>query len=171
LFASCEYDRGDIIAQKSFDIKYPIKINEAIVQIKPLYFDLVKDIYNNILQGKELPRKKQDENKATYSLWLDEQDYFIDWHNWSAKKIKRFVDATDYPYDNAKSYLNNQVVKFIDVEIVDDVKVEHRKRHIGKIIFIDEYPIVVCKKGLLKLIELKDENDNNFMINFRSRFE
>ena len=171
LFASSEYDKGDIIMQKSMNINYPIKINKAIENIKPLYYDLVKDIYTLIIQDKQLPRQKQDESKATYSMWLDSEDYFIDWQNWSAKKIKRFVDATSYPYDNAKAYLNGKIVKFIDVEVVDDVKVENRKRHIGKVIFIQDSPVIVCKKGLLKLVDIRDEKDNKLMINFRSRFK
>jgi len=171
LFASNEYDKGDIIMQKSMNINYPIKINSAIEQIKPLYYDLVEDIYTLILEDKQLPRQKQDENKATYSMWLDGEDYFIDWQNWSAKKIKRFVDATSYPYDNAKAYLNGKVVKFIDVKVLEDVKVKNRKRHIGKVIFIQDSPVIVCKKGLLKLVDIQDENDDNLMINFRSRFK
>jgi hypothetical protein len=50
-------------------------------------------------------------------------------------KIKRFVDATSFPYDNSKAYLNNDIVKFIGIEVINDVKVEYRKRHIGKVIF------------------------------------
>ena len=172
MFASSEYDRGDIIMQKSMHIDYPIKIDEAIEQIKPLYAKLTCDIYSLIKEDKELPRIQQDENKATYSMWLDNEDYFIDWQNWSANKIKRFVDATNFPYDNAKAYLNNDIVKFIDIEVIDDVKVEHRKRHIGKVIFFqDNYPVLVCKTGLLKLIDIRNEEENSFSINFRSRFK
>jgi methionyl-tRNA formyltransferase len=172
LFASSEYDRGDIIMQKSMHLNYPIKIDKAIKQIKPLYAKLTCDIYSLIQEDKELPRAKQDENKATYSMWLDSEDYFIDWQNWSAKKIKRFVDATSFPYDNAKAYLDNNIVKFVDVEVIGDVKVEHRKKHIGKVIFIkDGYPVIVCKKGLVRLVDIRDENDKELIINFRSRFK
>lgn len=171
LFASSEYDRGDIIAQKSFEINYPIKINEAIEKIEPLYFELVDEIFTEIKNGEQLNSKKQDESKASYSLWLDNEDYFIDW-SWSADKIKRFVDAVGYPYDNAKAYLNSEIVKFIDVEIFADVVVEHRERHIGKVIFIKNgIPVVVCSDGLIGLKEIRDEKDNEIFINFRSRFK
>jgi methionyl-tRNA formyltransferase len=170
LFASSEYDKGDIIAQKSFEINYPIKINEAIEKIEPLYFELVDDIFTIIQNEKELTSIKQDESKASYSLWLDSEDYFLDW-SWSAEKIKRFVDAVGYPYDNAKAYLNNQIVKFVDVEIIEDVVVEQRERHIGKVIFIkDNMPVVVCSDGLIGLKDIRDKNDNAIFINFRSRF-
>lgn len=172
LFANSSYDTGDIIMQKTMDINYPLKISEAIKQLKPLYFELVRDIYNLILKDKQLPTQKQNEQEATYSLWLDDKDYFIDWKNWSAKKIKCFVDAVGFPYDNAKAYLNSKVVKFINVDIVEDVRIEHRERHIGKVIFIkDGYPVVICEKGLISLIDIQDKDNNKLLINFRSRFE
>ncbi len=171
MFASSEYDKGDIIAQRSFEINYPIKISEAIDKIEPLYFELVDEIFTTIQNKDKLKATQQDESKATYSLWLDSEDYFIDW-SWSAEKIKRFVDAVGYPYDNAKTYLNDEVVKFLDVEIVEDVVVEHRERHIGKVIFIKEgIPVVVCSDGLIGLKEIRDKNDNEMFINFRSRFK
>lgn len=169
LFADCKYDRGDIIAQKSTDFRYPIKIEEAIRQIEPLYFDLVDEIYTRDLAGEPLTGYKQDDNQATYSLWLDHEDYFIDWA-WSAEKIKRFVDAVGYPYDCAKSRLNNEVIYLKEVDVLDDVVVEHRKRHIGKVIFIEQVePVVVCTQGLLVLKEITDANGKMAQINFRSR--
>jgi methionyl-tRNA formyltransferase len=171
LFASSEYDKGDIIAQKSFEINYPIKIGEVINQIEPLYFELVEDIYTTIKDNKKIQAIKQDESKATYSLWLDSEDYFIDW-SWSAEKIKRFVDAVSYPYDNAKSYLNGKIVKFVDVEIIEDIFVENRERHIGKVIFIkDGVPVVVCRDGLIGLKDIRDSENNEIFVNFRSRFK
>jgi len=170
LYATHEYDKGDIIAQKSFEINYPIKISEVIQKIEPLYFELLDEIFTQIQSGKQLNATKQNESKASYSLWLDSEDYFIDW-SWSAEKIKRFVDAVGYPYDNAKAYLNDEVIKFIDVEIVENIVVEHRERHIGKVIFIkDGVPIVVCSDGIIGLRDIRDENDNEIFINFRSRF-
>ncbi|MBD3843931.1 MAG: hypothetical protein IE909_19065 [Campylobacterales bacterium] len=171
LFASSEYDKGDINAQKSFEINYPIKISEAIDKIEPLYFELVDEIFTEIQNGEQLNATKQDESKASYSLWLDSEDYFIDW-SWSAEKIKRFVDAVGYPYDNAKAYLNDEIVKFFDVEIVEDVVIEHRERHIGKVVFIkDGMPVVVCSDGLISLKDIRDVDNNEMFINFRSRFK
>jgi len=170
LFANGLYDSGDIISQRFFQIKYPLKIDGAIDIIKPLYFSLIEDIYTKLLNNIELDSKKQDDIKSSYSLWLDDKDYFIDW-KWSSKRIKRFVDSVGFPYDNAKSYLNGNIVKFFDVTIIKDIKVEHRERHIGKVVFIDNgVPVIVCKKGLLGLIKITDESDSDLFINFRSKF-
>lgn len=171
LLASNEYDKGDIINQKSFEINYPTKISEIIDNIEPLYFDLVDEIFTQIQNDEELNVIKQDESKATYSLWLDAEDYFIDWA-WSAEKIKRFVDAVGYPYDNAKAYLNGQIVKFVDVTIIEDVEIEHRNRHIGKVIFIkNRIPVIICNNGLIGLKNIRNKNDNEILINFRSKFQ
>lgn len=170
LFADLKYDEGQIIGQKSVAFVYPLKIESAIKQIEPLYFDLVREIYKVIQAGNHLKALEQDHSQATYSLWLDNEDYFIDWQ-WSAEKIKRFVDAVGFPYDGAKATINEKVVNFEEVEVVDDVYVEHRERHIGKVIFIDKMPVIVCASGLLKLLKISDEKRNPLNINFRSRFK
>lgn len=170
LFADVKYDEGEIIRQKSVEFSYPLKVESAISQIEPLYFDLISDIYKAIQSGENLQASAQNHSKATYSLWLDQDDYFIDW-KWSAEKIKRFVDAVGFPYDGAKARLNEAIVKFVDVEVVDDVKIEHRERHIGKVIFIDTTPVIVCVSGLLKLLEFSDIAGQSLNINFRSRFK
>tara|TARA_X000000368_G_scaffold373165_1_gene323987 strand:+ start:1835 stop:2734 length:900 start_codon:yes stop_codon:yes gene_type:complete len=170
LIASNDYDEGDIISQKKLKIDYPIKINKAIKVITPLYLELVDEVYKKIKSNEKIRLKKQDHDSATYSLWLNSDDYFIDW-SWDAERIKRFVDSVGYPYDNAKAKLELKTIKFVDVEIVDDVFIENRARHLGKIIFKrDGHPVVVCSSGLLKLIDIRDCEDKTININFRSKF-
>ena len=169
LFASSEYDKGEIIEQAILRIDYPMKIKELICRIEPLYFNLVNQIFSKI--KKNITSKAQDEKQASYSLWLDKVDYFIDW-SWSAEKIKRFVDATGSPYDNAKSALNGKIVKLVDVKVAKDVNIEIRERHIGKVVFMDRgSPTIICGQGLLSISTLLDNNNNNIKIDFRSRFE
>jgi len=170
LVASENYDQGNIIAQKKLEIKYPIKINEVIDRILPLYFYLVDKVYRKIKTNDIFEVTRQNEKEATYSLWLDNEDYYIDW-SWSAEKIKRFVDAVGYPYDGAKAYLDRKIVNFVDLDVVNDVIIENRDRHVGKVIFIkNKFPIVVCKRGLIQLVDIRN-NENNFIhIKFRSKF-
>ncbi|MBK2026301.1 formyltransferase family protein [Francisella philomiragia] len=169
LFANSEYDKGDIIAQKKIDIKYPVKISDMIRRVEPLYYELVEEVFISIKNNETLISIKQDESKSTYSLWLDDEDYFIDW-SWSSTQIKRFVDAVGYPYGNAKTYLDNKIIKVINAEIVEDVYIENRDRHIGKIIFYDDHPIVICKNGLIAFKDLVCEDLKKIKIKFRSRF-
>lgn len=169
LTAHKNYDEGPILGQECIDITYPITIRKAISLIEPLYFQLVEDIYTRIAEDKLLAGCEQDNERATFSLWLDEEDYFIDW-TWSAGKIERFVNAVGYPFDSAKTKYRDQVIKVKEVEVVDDVAVEHRERHIGKVIFYDDVPIIVCGSGLLKLNQLEDSAGQAIKVSFRTRF-
>jgi len=170
LFANSEYDKGDIVAQEDFKLDYPVKIDAVIEQINPVYFNLVSKIFQDINKGVQLYATKQNEANATYSLWLNNEDYYIDW-SWNSEKIKRFIDAVGYPYDGAKAYLNRKTINFVDVKVIKDVAVESRSRHIGKVIFIkDGLPVVVCKEGLIQLVDIRDDESSPVFVNFRSKF-
>ena len=56
------------------------------------------------------PQKKQNEKEASYSLWRDEEDYFINW-SLGAKTIERTINATGFPYSGARTNMENQIVK------------------------------------------------------------
>ncbi len=151
LFASDEYDKGNIICQEKTAINYPIKIQDAIQKVAILYSNLVIEIVNKIKNNQTIISFPQIEEDATYSLWRDNQDYFIDWDE-SSTSISRFVDAVGFPYNGAKTKMDDKVIIVTSVSIYKDVKIENR--HIGKIIFIhDGKPVVVCKIGLILIEE------------------
>lgn len=173
LFASEKYDEGDIIESKSIDISYPIKISKVIELITPCYITLVKKIAKLILCDGEIHCAPQNHVEATYSLWRDEEDYFIDWSQQS-NYIKRFVDSVGEPYSGARTTLNDksQIIGISEVEVVQDVTVIDRDKHIGKVIFFEnKCPVVVCGSGLIRILKtFQVENNNIKSINFRSRF-
>lgn len=172
LYAVEEYDKGDIIWQKAIDIEYPIKIQQAITLISLLYGEAVVEIFNLLKNGHEIKRKMQEESEATYSLWRDENDYFINWET-SSQQIQRFCDAVGYPFKNAMTFVNGKKIKILEVEQHPDVTVETRDNHIGKIIFMEKgMPIVVCKNGLIKIkkYEYIDNINSERILNFRSKF-
>lgn len=155
LFATDDYDKGDIIAQSETLIDYPITIAEAIDAIQANYVSLGLEIADCISRGGTFRATPQAEDSASYSLWRDEEDYFIDWTA-SATTIRRIVDALGFPYKGAASVLDGKVVRLLKVEALDDVQIENRTP--GKVIFIrDSRPVVVCGQGLLRIDELKDD--------------
>lgn len=169
LYAKKDYDSGDIIFQYKTKVKYPITINDAILIIGTLYQKMIIKIIKTLINKKELPRTHQNELKSTYSVWRDEDDYFIDW-NQSAVDIKRFVDSVGYPYEGAKTYLRKKVIFIKNVEIIS-IKIE--VLHIGKVVKIkDGYPIVICKKNALIILEALDEDGNSIVpfSKIRTRF-
>ena len=114
---------------------------------------------------------QQDESEATYSLWLDESDYQIDW-NWDSSHIRRFIDATGYPYKGAFTYISGSKVRVFTAEEEDDVEIENRIP--GKVIFCrNGEPTIVCGTGLLKLKNAVFEDTMEDVLplhKFRTRF-
>lgn len=171
IMANNEYDRGDIISQVSLNIKYPIKIEKAIEQITFCYIKILNQLVIKFNSNTELEKKKQIEKKASYSLWLDEKDYYIDW-NKSAKEIRRFIDSVGYPYNGALSSIDGIKVRVLDAKELPDLQIENR--HPGKVIFLrNDKPIVVCGKGLLLIETLIDDSNNKNLLplkKFRTKF-
>lgn len=166
LLGSGEYDRGAIISQRRMKVDYPAKIQNVIENISPLYLDLMIDFLNKIEKKQPIRGEEQDEQLATYSLWRDQSDYYIDW-DWDADKIKRHIDAVGYPYAGAKTLLDDQELIIKEASIVDDVKIENRK--IGKVIFKRENGLViVCGKGLLLVKDFY--TSNNELFNYENKF-
>jgi len=173
LYASSEYDKGNIIGQSSININYPIKIQQAIDLIAPLYSEVLLDSLKKLCSNSSFEGELQNCDQASYSPWLDAVDYYIDW-KWSASKIRRFVDAVGPPYDGAKIISGEKIFRVFDVEEYGDITVEHRERHVGKIIFMHKQkPVVICGEGLLLLdnIESLDPSYAVEKMPFRTRFK
>ena len=150
-FANDEVDKGDIIEQQKVGISYPIKVESAIEKLLPLYGDICINIIDQIKGGLQLKGIPQEEKEATYSLWRDEEDYFIDWKN-DARYIQRFIDAVGLPYKGAASRLQGRVVRIYDAEIASDLVIMNRDP--GKILMAKEdHILVVCETGILKIIQ------------------
>jgi methionyl-tRNA formyltransferase len=171
LFASDYYDAGPIIMQKSMDIHYPLKIADAIALISEIYSKIVNEITHKIISNNILLSTPQDEKKVTYSLWLDEEDYRINW-NCDSDYIIRFVDAVGLPYKGAFSILENKKIRIIECIEETDVQIEYRTP--GKVLFIrNDRPVVVCGRGLIKIITAHYDSNNESIFplpKFRNRF-
>ncbi len=172
LFADNEYDKGRVVVQSEKSIDYPITISEAIDLMCDIYIEIARKLVRSINEGEELRGVDQDESQASYSLWRDVEDYWIDW-KWDSGKIKRFIDAVGSPYAGARTYCNEVTAIIYGAQLVDDVAVNDRLSAIGKVIFIDDgYPVVVCGKGLIKITGIKS-NDGESLVplnKFRTRF-
>lgn len=170
LMASEEYDRGPVIGQEAIEISYPITISEAIELLEPCYQKLAVEVASSILRG-DMVSTVQNEANATYSLWRDEQDYFIDW-TWDAERIKRFIDSLGFPYKGAATILEGETFRIRECETLNDVYIENRS--VGKVIFMHgDFPVVVCGTGLIKIRSMdKDDSTGSALPikKFRSRF-
>jgi methionyl-tRNA formyltransferase len=149
-------DEGPILGQRSFQVAYPAKIEAVLSHQASLMAELAVDIVSRWQAG-SLSAVPQDEKQATYSLWRDQTDYIIDWTQ-PADAIARFVDALGFPYEGARTTLENNWITVHEVAVVTDLPFEIRTP--GKIWQIKEgKPTVVCGAGLLR-IELAQNSDH-----------
>jgi methionyl-tRNA formyltransferase len=160
LWATDEMDAGDIICQSSISIDYPITIAEAIQKITDCYKQVIVFILETLLANKALPFLPQDIAKVSYSLWRDEEDYHIRWHQ-PADQIKRMIDAKGFPYAGAFSMVGGEKLRIFSVEEIEDITIINRD--CGKTLkLVNGKPVVVCGSGLLLLKEVKDKNGAEF---------
>lgn len=173
IFGASEFDTGDIIAQASTKLSYPIKIQDAITLVNDCYLEAGLTVLQSISHKQSIPATPQRNEDATYSVWRDEMDYQIDWSQ-SAAEIRRLVDAVGYPYKGACTMLDGDTVRVNEVVEIDDVKIENR--HCGKVLFVkDGQPVVICGQGMLQILDASVEKDGEslpfFPIKkFRMRF-
>jgi methionyl-tRNA formyltransferase len=170
IFANKEFDKGDILEVAKTMIKYPIKISQAIDIISVCYQVLFKKVIKKIVDN-SLVATSQDESSATYSLWRDEEDYFIDW-NLDALVLERTINALGFPYGGARTTFDDNIIILDEVKSIPDLKIENRTP--GKILFLENnQPTIVCKSGLLKIQRAHYfENDNDVVFNkFRMRLK
>jgi methionyl-tRNA formyltransferase len=170
--ANKDADDGKIINQRTVDISYPITISEAIDEIIPLYENEVSNILH-MLETSGLEFSSSLIENESYSLWRDEEDYKINW-SWSSQKIKRFIDATGFPYTNAKALMNRTKVKIVSSEVYNH-KIVFENPTIGKVFrIIDGCPVVLCGNNeLIKLTKIVDKNGLDIipLKKLKTRFE
>ena len=172
LFAGKEFDRGDIIEQNIKAIAYPIKIQKAIELVSDLCVALCLKIFNKIKSRQPINSCPQNEQNASYSLWRDEEDYRIDWQQ-DVAYIKRFIDATGFPYKGASSIVSSETIRILESQVEEDVKIANRQP--GKVLFLtDGFPTIVCGNGLLTIKDaIFDKDKKSFLPlrKFRVRFK
>lgn len=170
IFANKEFDKGDILEVEKIHIRYPIKIEEAIDIISVCYQNLTEKIVHKIATN-TLKATPQDENQATFSLWRDEEDYFIDW-SLDASVLERTINALGFPYAGAKTIMEENIITLTEVKVVPDVTIENRTS--GKILFLeDNQPTIVCGNGLLKIEKAHHSDSKKEVVfnKFRTRLK
>lgn len=171
LFGSDEYDKGAVIARKSIEVVYPIRIEELIEKIIPCYVDLVDEVLKKLVIGEEISAVNQKESDATYSIWLDSEDYFLDW-NCNSDYIANKINLLGSPYESARSYMNDKEVIIYAAEVYKDLALEHR--HVGKVLIVEDgCPVIICGKGLIKITQMTSKAGSELIPfkSFRVRFK
>ena len=153
MLAGTEMDTGDIIYQNRISLATNDTIGDLIKALIPLFVEGVVSSLEKMISGK-IKREKQDHSKATYSIWRDEIDLWIDW-NESASRIERTIRALGRPYMGARTRLDSEDVIIQKAKVVPDIPFEIRQP--GKVwkLTKEGRPVVVCGIDMLLIIEAK----------------
>tara|TARA_R110001583_G_scaffold195427_1_gene373254 strand:+ start:23195 stop:24079 length:885 start_codon:yes stop_codon:yes gene_type:complete len=170
LLATEKFDEGDVFSQIAIDVKDQEKIGTVISRLAEKYSLIFSDLIADIINGK-LSFVPQDESKASYSVWRDEDDYIIDW-SLNNEIIQRTINAVGFPYLGARTRLNGEFCRIYECKLISGLTIENNSP--GKVLFIENgEPIVLCGVGAIKIITACYEGDNTSILPFkklRSRF-
>jgi methionyl-tRNA formyltransferase len=149
-------DSGEIAGEYEIEIDLNDDVNTLYKKCSEKSADFIIDILHKI---KSINYIKQDLNKfpnANKKIKDDERKI-----NWDAgiERIFNLIRALTIPYPCAFSSYEDKTYKFIKSEIFS--KETCRAKINGEIYFVDEdYLLVNCKDGLLRVFEIRDENNN-----------
>jgi len=161
-------DSGPIYGSRSIKIAPGASLQSILESQVRGMVDLAIEIIQRATTG-ALTSRAQDHGAATYSLWRDDYDYFLDWRL-SAADILRHVQALGFPYDGAKGVLNNQVVTIRRASIGPELV--FALRNPGKLWQVEgRRALVVCGSGTLWIDDARDDNGAAFHFSsLRARF-
>jgi methionyl-tRNA formyltransferase len=162
LIATGEVDAGPIVAQEAKNIKYPMKLEEAMEIISSLIEKLLRRVCYQIEKSGKTTGKPQNHRIASYSLWRDEEDFQIDW-NQPADVIVRHIHASSYPYAGAKSFLAEEEIRIFDAKVSKEnpTIVNRTPGKIWKL--VNGVPVVICGKGLVELTKVSGNNGRSVL--------
>lgn len=162
IFAAEGIDEGDIVLQKEIQLKNNDYISDVIKKEAHVCAAMILEIMS-MAQTNSITAIKQDNSLASYSIWRDVYDCKIDWTK-SAIEIRNLIRAVSTPYPCAYFVLNNKKIKVLKAEIVDDLNFVIRQP--GKIWqIIENCPVVICGKGMLKITDARYQNGVKAMFN------
>ncbi|MAG28220.1 hypothetical protein CMI47_22070 [Candidatus Pacearchaeota archaeon] len=171
--ASCfhptqELDSGSLLFRRKKKIKYPIKIKDAFDYVVEMYVEM---FYNIINDNSTKPISIGDD-KLSYTVWRDEEDFRINWEKTSSH-IKQKIYSLGYPYRGSTSLYDGNLIYIQDAEIVPELNICNREDHIGKIWEVeDNNPIIICGQGMLKILKANESNGDDVVFNkIRKRFK
>lgn len=149
-------DMGEIFGTRSIEIAPAMSIQTALELQAKATVDLALEIFDRFVAGK-LSGERQDEKAATYSLWRDRFDYFIDWRR-SAEEVLRLIRALGFPYEGAQAVMDGQIVVIRDASLGEDVRFAIRDP--GKLWRVEgRRALVVCGSGTVWIEDARHKNE------------
>ncbi len=140
-------DTGDVIFQERIQIDdddYPSTLAD---RIRALAGPMIRRAMLDLLEGKSLPRRKQDDSAATFAPRLRAEDLVIDW-NRPAREVWSFIRGTSQPNLGARAPIagRNAIVWRAEIEHGGALAAPGTVTAHG-----DSFVVVACKDGAIRI--------------------
>ncbi len=148
-------DTGEIFGTRSIQIGAETSVGTALELQTKAMVDLALEILERSTTGK-LSGECQNDEAATYSLWRDRFDYFIDWRR-NATEVLRAVRALGFPYEGAQAVMDGQIIVIREATLGEDFRFAIRDP--GKLWRVDgRRALVVCGRGTVWIEDARNKN-------------
>ena len=153
--ASERFDEGPVLMEQSIELNDQKTIADLHDEANSVFRDLTLKVAKEIAQG-NIKRREQIHKDAVYWHQRNDSDGRIIWESMTARQVFNFVRALTKPYPGAFSYLDGELVRIWEVQLVKKAF----KGSAGRIVNIQgEGPLVICADKALKIVSYSSDSD------------
>ena len=158
MYMDKKMDAGDIISQKSLEIKNTDNLDSIYSSLSILGSELLIETLPSIINGTNI-RIKQNENEVTFGYNISKEDELINFNDLAINIFNKVRGLCSIP--GASCYYNGKRLKIYEVEVTNKLS----KDIPGKIVEVNKDSIVVTTKDyLIKIKDIKLEGKKRCMV-------
>lgn len=151
-------DAGDIISQRSLEIKSTDNLDSIYSSLSILGSELLIETLPSIINGTN-NRIKQNENEVTFGYNISKEDELINFNDSAINIFNKVRGLCSIP--GASCYYNGKRLKIYEVEVTDKLSTDIP----GKIVEVNKDSLVVTTKDyLIKVKDIKLEGKKRCMV-------
>ena len=158
MYMDKKMDAGDIISQRSLEIKNTDNLDSIYSSLSTLGSELLIETLPSIINGTN-NRIKQNENEVTFGYNISKEDELINFNDSAVNIFNKVRGLCSIP--GASCYYNGKRLKIYEVEVTNKLS----KDIPGKIVEVNKDSFVVTTKDyLIKIKDIKLEGKKRCMV-------
>lgn len=158
MYMDKKMDAGDIISQRSLEIKNTDNLDSIYSSLSILGSELLIETLPSIINGTN-NRIKQNENEVTFGYNISKEDELINFNDSAINIFNKVRGLCSIP--GASCYYNGKRLKIYEVEVTNKLS----KDIPGKIVEVNKDSLVVTTKDyLIKIKDIKLEGKKRCMV-------
>ncbi len=158
MYMDKKMDAGDIISQRSLEIKNTDNLDSIYSSLSILGSELLIETLPSIINGTN-NRIKQNENEVTFGYNISKEDELINFNDSAVNIFNKVRGLCSIP--GASCYYNGKRLKIYEVEVTNKLS----KDIPGKIVEVNKDSFVVTTKDyLIKIKDIKLEGKKRCMV-------